>query len=315
MKVSPPAVLAIVLNWNHGAHTRRAVESLLASEGIALDVLIVDNGSEDGSPEELAGRFGEGRLLRLGENRGYTGGMNAGLEHWLAETGAPYGLVVTDDVTVAPDAVARMRSSMDAGPSPAGSDGMRRGAVGPVVRHRTDPGRIFSAGGIIERRRARTRQLRTVPEGDAPYPVEWIDGCCMLLRREAIEEVGLLDPRFFIYFEEVDLCCRLRAAGWEVAVDPRAVAHQEKDRVPTRYYAYYMTRNRFLFWRKNFGLGGARIGAMIAADTAGLVAWWLRSLLSPSLRTERSTRAAWVWSHLRWGTPAVWAHLRGRYGR
>lgn len=307
MKPAAPDVLAVVLNWNNGEHTLRAVESLLASRGIRVDVRIVDNGSEDGSPEALESRFGRQRVLRLGENRGYTGGMNAGLAHWLEETASPLALIVTDDVTVTRDTVARMAATLEEEPS--------RGAVGPVVHHRTDVSRVFSAGGVIELGRARTRQVRQVIDPTAPYEVEWIDGCCMLLRREAIASVGLLDVRFFIYFEEVDLCCRLRAAGWSVAVEPRAKAYQEKDRIPTRYYAYYMTRNRFLFWRKNFGMGALRVGALTALDTAGLIAWWLRSLVQPSLRGERAVRAGWVWALLRWGPPGIWAHLRGRYGR
>jgi GT2 family glycosyltransferase len=150
---------------------------------------------------------------------------------------------------------------------------------------------------------------RTV-QSTSPYPAEWLDGCCMLLRREAIEQVGLLDERFFMYFEEVDLCLRMRQAGWSILVEPAAVAYQTKDPSPSRSYAFYMTRNRFIFFRKHYGMGSVRILAHLVYDTLGLIAWWLTSLVTPSLRSERGNRARWVTTHLRWGTAGALAHFR-----
>lgn len=301
------SVLAIVLNWNNGADSRRCVTSVLASEGAAVEARIVDNGSADGSPDSLAEEFGEHRLIRLPDNRGYTGGMNAGLSYWLESSDAPYALVLTDDVILEPDAIRRLVRLLE--------DDAGLAVVGPVIHHRDRPQEVFAAGGVLEPRRARARLHRSPVREDEPYGVDWIDGCAMLLRRQAVEAVGLLDERFFIYFEELDLCTRLRAAGWRIAVQPTAKVYQQKERVPTRYYSYYMNRNRFLYWNKHFGMGTPRVAVHVALDTLGLFRWWLVAVVSPSLWSERSARGKWLLGQLRWGGAGVVGHLRGRYGR
>jgi GT2 family glycosyltransferase len=299
---SSPTVLAVVLNYKNAEHSARCASSVLDSEGVDVDVCIVDNDSQDGSADQLAARFGSERILRLPENTGYSGGMNAGLRRWFDRSNAPFVLLLTDDVTLERDAVAKLVAHMHAD--------SRVGTVGPVVRHTDPPHAVFAAGGIIELGRARAKMHRAV-QSPMPYSVEWIDGCCMLLRRGAIEQVGMLDERFFMYFEEVDLCVRMRQAGWGIMVDPTAVAYQTKDPTPSRSYAYYMTRNRFIFFRKHYGIGGLRVATHVAYDTLGLVRWWLSSVVTPSLRAERGNRARWVGAHLRWGTAGALAHFRG----
>ncbi len=300
-----PRVLGVILSWRSHPAATRCADSLAASRGVPLDFVIVDNGSEDGSAAILRARFGEGRVLALPENTGYVGGMNAGIEHWLEGSDAPYALLLTRDMTLAPDAVREMVRAADAAPG--------AGIVGPVLYYRDQPERVFSGGGALEIRRARAPQLRAVRE-PRDYEVEWVDGCCMLLRREALQQTGGLDPRFFIYFEEVDLCHRVRQAGWTVLVATAAAAWQEKDAVPWHGYFHYTNRNRYLFFHKNFGLSTGRVAALVARDSVAIWVWFARALLVPALWPEIPVRWRWAVRQMRGAVTGSLAHVLGRYG-
>lgn len=245
--MSAPDIFVVALTRNGAPTVTRCVESVLASEGVTLDYVVVDNASTDGSGERLVRRFGEGHVLRLAANTGYTGGMNAGLARWRERGGGSHVLLLTQDMTLEPCALARLLGALRAEPG--------AGMAGPLVLYRDEPERVFSAGGRLEPRRARSYQLRTFP-GRTTYAVDWIDGCCMLIRPEVIAAIGGLDDRYFIYFEETDFCRRAGAAGWRILLVPEARAWQEKPALPAPYYFYFMARNRYLFWRPNLGVVG-----------------------------------------------------------
>ena len=121
--------------------------------------------------------------------------MNAGLGH-LAGEGGELALLLTHDVRVAPDALRRLYDVANGDPGV--------GMVGPVVVYRERPQRLVSAGGYlrVERLAAGHHRELLAPE---PYPVDWLDGCCLLVRRQALESVGGFDEGYFLYFEDTDL--------------------------------------------------------------------------------------------------------------
>lgn len=301
-----PRLPVYILNWNGGDAVSACIEAVFRSEGISPVVHVVDNDSSDGSPERAAALLGAERVIRTGANRGYAAGMNAALEH-LARADGEFALLLTHDVHIAPDALRRLFDAARGDPG--------IGVVGPVVVYRERPSRLIGAGGYLEPRRLASGAHRTVlaPE---PYAVDWLDGCCLLVRRRALESVGGFDEGYFLYYEDTDLGYRLGRAGWRIVVEPRAVALHEKYGVPGAYYFHYMVRNRYRFWRKHFGIGAARVGAAVAADTARIGAALLRELV---LRNDDGERPAERWvrlgRQLRGAVTGTLASLRGEEGR
>ncbi|HEX6938339.1 MAG TPA: glycosyltransferase family 2 protein [Longimicrobiales bacterium] len=296
-----------VLNWNGGDAVVACVASVLRSEGVAPAVYVIDNDSGDGSAERLAGMLGRERVIGTGGNRGYAAGMNAALAH-LREAGGEHALLLTHDVRLAPDALARLVATARQDPKIA--------LVGPVVVCRERPRRLIGAGGFLRPGRLAAGHHREVLE-PAPYRVDWLDGCCLLARREAVDSVGGFDESYFLYFEDTDLGHRLVRAGWSVVLEPRAVAIHEKYGVPGTYYFHYMVRNRYRFWRKNFGIGPWRVGGALAVDTARLAGSWLRTLVWPrgDAREARAEAAVRLGRHLRGAATGTLAFLRGEVGR
>lgn len=299
--MSAPDIFVVALTRNGAPTVTRGIESVLASEGVTVDFVVVDNASTDGSGERLARRFGEEHVLRIAANTGYTGGMNAGIARWRERGGESHLLLMTQDMTLDPSALGRMLAALRANPG--------AGLAGPLVLYRDDAERVFSAGGRIEPRRARSYQLRELA-GHATYPVDWIDGCCMLIRPEVIEAIGGLDDRYFIYFEETDFCRRAGAAGWSILLVPEARAWQEKDTIPAPYYFYFMARNRYLFWRKNYGVGGAVVALTLARELAGLA----KGVVLPPGGRSRSLALRWLLRHARGTMLGTRDYVRGRFG-
>lgn len=207
--MTPPLVVAVVLNWNLPEDTIRCVRSLLASDYAALQVLIVDNGSSDDSLAMFARELPAISVLAMGTNRYYAGGNNMGIAEAL-RWGAQWVLVLNNDTVAAPDMLSRLVET-----------GIRCGAaaVAPLIYRLDAPDAVWDAGTVWPRwcplpRRA-TRQATA-------YPVDLATGCALLLQRAALDCVGGLDERYVMYYEDADLCLRLRQAGQRIVVEPQA---------------------------------------------------------------------------------------------
>ncbi len=239
-------VTAVVVHWQDPAETRGCVESLAPEPGV--DVLVVDNGSRE-PPGDLPG--GRTTCIRTPTNLGYAGGANLGIRVAL-DRGADVVLVVNDDVRLRPGATAAAVATLRAD--------ARAAAVGPKVLAREDPSRLWLAWGEVTYRQSLVA-LHGAGELDgpafgSPRAVDWIAGCAMWLRREALLEVGLLDETFFAYHEEVDWCTRARHAGWRVVYRPDVVVTHvgrgaSADSASLRIRKYFAARNTILFARKH----------------------------------------------------------------
>ncbi|MGD0393759.1 MAG: glycosyltransferase family 2 protein [Acidimicrobiales bacterium] len=217
-------VAAVVVNYESGPALARCVEGL-RSEGPA-ELVVVDNGSTDGSRRELLDRFPDVAVLVPGRNLGYGSAVNRGV----AATTAPSVLVCNADLEVTPGAVAGMAAVLAGDP--------RCALVGPLVRDpdgqrypsaRRFPGLVDAAGhavlGIFAPDNRFTRSYQQADLGAAardPEVVDWVSGACFLIRRSAFEQVGGFDEAYFMYAEDVDLCWRLGRAGWLVVYLPSA---------------------------------------------------------------------------------------------
>ena len=242
----------IVLNWNGRDDTLACVESVLASGYEALDVLVVDNGSADGSMEcfDAAWRSeARVRVQRNDVNLGYAGGNNAGFADVLARD-PDYVLVLNNDTVVDVGALDQLVDALEAEPG--------FGMVGPKVLELNRPDRL---GCSFDRVRlwcfgALPTTAGQVDQGqfDDRRELDVITGCALLVRADALRQIGGFDVDYFAYYEEVDLAFRMRAAGWRLGFVPHAIVRHEGGASTAgrrSLVQYYKLRNMILFMRKN----------------------------------------------------------------
>lgn len=240
-----PHVAVIVLNWNGRDDTLACLESLRQSDYSNVQVIVVDNGSTDDSVSVIRQRFPGVTLIENGKNLGYAAGNNVGLTYAL-EIEAEYAFLLNNDTVIAPDCISTLVRTDCTDPA--------IGAVGPIV-YTWDDGRVISsAGGAIDWRHADAANIGAgeIDRGQyAARPVDFVNGCGLMLTRQAVERVGLLDERYFMYWEETDWCTRVRRAGLDLRFEPAArMRHKATIRSDDLgpMPLYYMTRNRLLFF-------------------------------------------------------------------
>jgi GT2 family glycosyltransferase len=214
-------------------------------------VVVVDNGSTDGSPEHLAPLLSApwGELVQARRNLGFTGGANLGLR--LAfERGADYAFLLNNDATVAPDCITKLVEAAEPRPEV--------GFVGPKILWAEEPDRVWSAGISIAWHRTTIESHRNAPDDgrfDGCRIVQGLSGCALLVRRAVLERVGLLDERYFAYYEDLDWCLRARHAGFRClyvgAARSSHVGSATSDphtgRSQSAFLNYYAARNILLF--------------------------------------------------------------------
>jgi GT2 family glycosyltransferase len=228
------------------------------SPDVDVEIVVLDNASDDGSVEAVRKRFPDVRLLPQRFREGFGANHNTVIR---ASTGR-YVYVLNEDTFSENWGFAQLVSEMDAHRN-AGALGPR--IVDPAGRHQRSAWRFptpaVSVLGVPTLGQLGIAQSK----GVQPRTVDWVLGAALLLRREALDEVGLFDEDFFIYFEEVDLCRRLRRAGWEVRYLPAVtVVHYESQfsaDIPERR-VNELWRGRHRYWRKHHSRVGARIAAL-----------------------------------------------------
>lgn len=246
MEVTVTAEVAVVvLNWNGMDDTLRCLRSLESVSGQAPDVIVVDNGSSDGSCAAIKASHPNVRLIETGANLGYADGNNIGLRVAIA-LGYRYVMLLNNDTIVEPNAINALLERMEAEPD--------IGVAGPVICYLSQPEVVWSAGGVID---WHTGHIATTYIGypvsalpEHPWDTDHVTGCCLLIRTEALSKAGLLDPRFFMYYEETEWCVRIARQGYRIVVVPQSriwhdVAVDQHEGSPA--VAYYMTRNHLLF--------------------------------------------------------------------
>ncbi len=233
-------VIAVLLNWNGWRDTQRCLESL-ARLSYPCRVVVVDNGSADDSAARLAPLLRPpGCLLRNPANYGFARGCNVGLR-WALAQGAQYVWLLNNDTCVEPDALSALVAEAEAD--------SRIGAVGGVLCDMDCPENVHEwGGGSLSMRTGFHRVFRRAPNSGA---LGYICGGCLLLRRAALDAIGLLDAGYFMYGEDVELGIRLRAAGWKLAVAAGAlVRHRRGPSLSTEAKMFYGSAGLALTLRK-----------------------------------------------------------------
>jgi O-antigen biosynthesis protein len=234
-----PAVTVIILNWNGGAYLPACLAALLGVDYPHYRVVVVDNGSSDGSPELVRRQFPQVELIENGCNRGFAAGNNVALRQ--LKTG--YAVLLNPDVVVSPEWLRELIAPMVADPS-----------IGIAGCKLTFPnGRIQHAGGFITAPQAFPGHygLNEIDEGqhDSIRDVEYVTGAAMALARPLLNRIGLLDEGYFLYYEEVDFCWRARQAGFRVVYVPGATAVHDESALSRRGSPSYLEQMHSGRWR------------------------------------------------------------------
>ncbi|MDV3126878.1 glycosyltransferase family 2 protein [Mycobacterium sp. 21AC1] len=218
-------LVVVTVTYSPGPHLNRFLGSLSLATERPVTVIMADNGSTDGTPEEAEQRYPNVRLLRTGGNLGYGSAMNRGATE--VPDQAEFFVVANPDVQWGPRSIDLLLEAADRWP--------RAGALGPLIRDpdgsvypsaRHQPslirGGMHAVVGPFWKANPWTAAYRQDREDPSERPVGWLSGSCLLLRRAAFEQIKGFDERYFMYMEDVDLGDRLAEAGWQNVYVPSA---------------------------------------------------------------------------------------------
>ena len=293
-------VLLVSFNSAHLVDQLRGTLEQAEREGFRLRVLVVDNASTDGSGDKIRSSLPCEVFIQNTQNVGFGRANNQLLEHVRSE----YVLLLNTDAFMAPGTIGKSLAYMDAHPR-CGILGVRLtdadGGLQPSRRSFPTPLTTFLRRTGLQRL-VPVRGARLDSEEDHAQEAEcdWITGCYYLVRRAVLDEIGLFDPRFFLYCEEVDHCRRARDAGWTVAYLPTAsVVHlggESAKSVSTlskeRQISAIQTESELLYTRKHFGLGGLwlHLALVLLGDTILALKDLLKGAASSARQQFRCSR-------------------------
>ena len=280
--------MVVVVNWNRWADTEECVRAVRCAGYRNFSVTVVDNGSAEPPPPSLAGHPGT-KLILAGENLGFAAANNAAIREGMA-WGADYFWCINNDAVCEPGALGALVSAAEA-------DG-RLGAVGSrlVLPGPARATQALGGGRIVFGRPAHITSPRRLGG------LQYICGASVLLRARALREVGLFDERYFLYWEDADLCLRLRSKGWGIAFEAGSVVmHRESSALgkSNPVLDFYFNRSAALFFLRHSRfalapilLGAAgRVGKRIARLRLGNAAASLRGVAA-GLRPGAGRRGA-----------------------
>lgn len=244
----------IVLNWNNPKDTLECLHSVMKIHYPNFDIVVVDNGSTDDSVNTISKTFPEITIVRNEKNLGYAEGNNRGICFAL-ERGADFVFLINNDTVVDPHILDALMDAARSNPE--------AGVFGAKIYYYNHPTLIWYAGGYV------LPSLHCIHEGCEESDLEkkheilketnYVCGCALFIRKEAIKKAGLMDKRFFLLWEEVDWCWRLKNQGFKALFVPTAkVWHKISSSFEGGHrgasWTYYYHRNRLLFLKLHFPL-------------------------------------------------------------
>jgi GT2 family glycosyltransferase len=210
-----PLVYVIVLSWNGKNDTLQCLASLQQLTYPNARIVVVDNASGDGTVDAIRLAFPNTEVIVNTSNLRFAGGNNVGISRSI-ERGAEYVLMLNNDTVVDAEFLSHLVEVAE--------NNKQIGIVGPKIYYFDDPKRIWFAGGLIKWWRGRVTHvgIREVNNGryDVTMEVDYITGCCMLIKRKVIETIGMLDEQYHIYGEDADLCIRASRVGYRSVYVP-----------------------------------------------------------------------------------------------
>ena len=248
-----PDLKIIIVNWNLKQDTIACLESLLQAGAVPDHIILVDNGSQDGTIEAIISHFPEKfQYIKNEENLGFVIGSNQGISLALQQ-GAKWILLLNNDTIVAPDFMEQLAAAQ--------IQGKQYSVLSPLIFSFDQPDRIWFSGDFLIPGTLITRNpykgKKISKEMPDLLPTDFASGCAMLVHSPVFEQVGLLNPSLIMYGEEVDFCWRARQLGYKIACSTKAtIWHKvstsaKKDQPNSRYLK---SRNQIRFYR-NYSKG------------------------------------------------------------
>ena len=218
-----PKIAIIIINWNTYQLTFNCLKSLEACIYKNKTIFFVDNGSKDGSGDKIALEFPEINYIKNTKNEGFTGANNKALKIILKQN-FDYALLLNNDTQVNPNFLCHLEARM--------SSDKNLAATQPLILDLQNKNTIWNAGGSLNTFFCffKTKYNRTTykPKLKIDTSTQWISGCCVLVNIEVIKKVGLLDNRFFAYFEDADWSIRMTNLGYKLGVVPESIIYHLK---------------------------------------------------------------------------------------
>jgi len=248
MTMIPPKVTIIILTWNNKDDTIECLDSLRSLTYPNFDIVLVDNGSTDGSLACISARYPAVAIVANEKNLGFAEGNNVGITYALAK-GAEYVLILNNDTVAEPGFLDALMEVAESDP--------RIGIVGPKIVHYHNPAKTWSAGGRINLFTGVSSNIGDNGSHEScrgVKVVDYVSGCALLIKTEAIKRIGLFDKDYFLYLEDSDLSFRAHLQGYLSIVNcDTTILHKagaSSSAVRDSIY-YYFARNSLLFLKKN----------------------------------------------------------------
>lgn len=242
-----PLIYIILVNWNQRQDIGKCLSSIKKLDYTNYKVVVVDNGSKDGSVSLIKKGFQSVKLIETGRNLGFAGASNIGVNYAL-KTKSKYILLLNSDTVVHEKLLIELVIAAEKIPC--------AGVLGPMIYFYDEPQKIWFAGGEID---PNTGRFEHIGEGEragenADNGVRecgYITGCAMFVPAKVFRDIGLLDETYFMYYEDSDFCVRANRRGYKILLVPKAkVWHKKEKNFTPLYYYYYSTRNRLYFIKK-----------------------------------------------------------------
>ncbi len=276
-----PKVAIIIVNWNGLKDTIECIESVKKIDYPDYEIIVIDNGSEKFDADILEKKFSsEIGIIRNKENLGFAGGNNIGIRYAL-ENGADFVLLLNNDTVVDKGFLSEMIrvASLD----------NRIGAVGPKIYFYSEINKIWFAGGKINKILTKGEMIGygEIDQGryDTEKETDFITGCCLLVKREVFEKIGLLSEEYFVYYEDTDWCLRARKSGFKCVYAPKAEIWHKASiglGLGSPAYIYYNIRNGLLMAERN---GSMPVKTIAYLDSCGrMVKQVIKYIFFPSKR-------------------------------
>lgn len=240
-----PRITILILTWNGLEDTIKCLESVKKLAYHNFDVVVVDNHSDKPENEILKEKFGDMiEVLRTDKNLGYAGGNNQGIKYILDHKKSDYIFIINNDTILQSEVLKNLISCIDE----------KTGVCGPKINYYHDKNKIQSLGGKINFYSGKFKDIKE--DRKECFDVDYIVGAAMLVKTEAIRDLGLFKEEYFTYVEDVELCTRIKKAGFRVVSCPKAVIwHKEyASQKNSENTDYYLTRNRLKFMKEHANL-------------------------------------------------------------
>ncbi|BDQ04195.1 glycosyltransferase family 2 protein [Ignavibacterium sp.] len=251
--LSKPQITVIIINWNGLDDTIECVKSLKTTDYENYKITIVDNNSNEFNKtklKELQENYKDITLIFNESNLGFSGGNNIGIQQALRE-GADYILLLNNDTIVEPSSFSKLISVFE--------HDINAGIASPKINYYDFPDLVWSAGGKISKIRGSGFAIGNIKSDSIKEEIKevsFVSGCCMLIKKDLFNKVGLLDEDFFLYLEDTDFCVRVKEAGFKIYVANNSVIYHKVSKSTFKLEKpislYYTTRNRLLLVNKHF---------------------------------------------------------------